>query len=325
MAQPDLTSFTRRGLLLALRTAADTPVVPTPALHGVMLLNGQSGTEIDVIERPIDRPFYGGAPFGVANRRAFIEGEVELYPPTTPGQSTGSNIDAHAVLLPAGFTTVKSSTSKTTRYTPVSENIAISDAWWHHAGTLKKVAGARHTLSGVTLEIGKLFKANVRVQGDYDDVEESPLPTITLPAAEPVTAQASNTTTLVAVAGGSALTVWAKSLVLDTGNQITPREYTSHRETGITARQPTWTLRLAKTALSDFNPWAVRDAGQTLTVALRLKQAGNLYSELGIRGQIEQVNEVDIDGDYGWELTGRCIPSNTGGDEFYIEFGDTTP
>jgi len=326
MAQPDLTSFQRRGLMLALRASADTPAVPTPALHGVMLLNGQSGTEIDVIERPIDRPFYGGAPFGVANRRAFIEGEIELYPPATPGQSTGSNIDAHAILLPAGFTTVKSQTGKTTRYSPVSENIAISDAYFHHAGTLKKVAGARHTLSGVTLEIGKLFKANVRVQGDYEDVEEASMPNITLPPAEPVSAQAGNTSTLITVLpGSSALTVWAKSLVLDTGNQITPREYTSHRETGITARQPTWTLRLARTSLADFNPWAVRDAGTALTVALRLKQAGNLYSELGIRGQIEQVNEVDMDGDYGWELSGRCIPSSNGGDEFYIEFGDTTP
>jgi len=325
MAQPDLTSFTRRGLMLALRASANTPVTPTPD-HGVWLLNGQSGTEIDVIERPIDRPFYGGAPFGVANKRAFVEGEIELVPPTAPGQTTDSNIDAHAVLLPAGLTTVKSAANKTTRYTPVSENIAVSDAWWYHAGTLKKVAAARHTLSAVTMEIGKLFKANVRVQGEYDDVEESTMPTINLPPKEPVVAQANNTSTLITVLPGtSALTVWAKSLVLDTGNQISPREYTSHRETGITARQPTWTLRMAKTSLADFNPWAVRDAAHALAVALRLNQAAGLYSELGIRGQIEQINEVDIDGDYGWELSGRCIPSSTGGDEFYIEFGDTTP
>jgi len=324
MAQPDLTSFTRRGLLLALRTNPDTAVVPAPTLHGVMLFNGQSGTEIDVIERPLDRPFYGGAPFGVANKRAFIEGEIELYAPATPGQTTGSDADIHAALLPAGFTTVKNATAKTTRYTPVSEGIAISDAYWHHAGTLKKVAGARHGLSAVTLEIGQRFKANVRVEGDYDDVEEAPLPTITLPDTVPVIASAGNTTTLVTVAGGAALTVWAKSLTLDTGNQISPREYTSHRETGITARQPTWTCRIAKTSLADFNPWQVRDTGRTLTVSLRLNEGNNRYGELGIRGQIEQVNEIDIDGDYGWELSGRCIPSSSGGDEFYLEFGDTS-
>jgi len=325
MAQPDLIPFTKRNLLLALRTSADTPIIPTPALHALSLFSGQSGTEIDVIERPIDRPFYGGTPFAVANKRAFIEGEIELYPPPTPGQSTGSNADVHAALLPAGLTTVKTASAKTTRYNPVSEGIAISDGWWHHAGTLLKVAAARHQLNAVTMEIGQRFKANVRVEGEYLEVEEAPVPTVTLPDTVPEVASAGNTSTLVSVNGGSALTVWAKSLVLDTGNQISVREYTSHRETGITARQPTWTLRLARTALSDFNPWAVRDAGTILTVALRLTQATNLYSELGIRGQIEQINVIDNDGDYGWELSGRCIPSNAGGDEFYIEFGDTTP
>jgi len=165
----------------------------------------------------------------------------------------------------------------------------------------------------------------VRIQGDYDDVTEAPVPTVPLPDVVPVVASSRNTTALITVPGGPALTVWAKTLSLDTGNQITQRDYTSHRETGITARQPTFTFRLAKTALSDFNPWAVRDAGAIIHIAFRLNEGSNKYSELGIRGQIEQVNEADIDGDYGWELSGRCIPSNSGGDEFYIQFGDTTP
>jgi len=326
MAQPDLTPFSQRLLLLRLRASASpgTPVVPDTS-HGVTLFNGQSGTEIDVVERQIDRPFYGGAPFGVANKRAFIEGEVELYAPKTPGQTSTGNSDAHAVLLPAGLTTVKSASAKTTRYTPVSEAIAVSDAYFHHARILKKVAAARHALNNVTLDIGKHFKANVRIQGDYETVEEAPVPSVTFPDAAPVVASPHNTTALVSVLGGPALTVWAKTLSLDTGNQITQRDYTSHRETGITARNPTFTFRLAKTSLADFNPWAVRDAGAIVTIAFRLNEGSNKYSELGIRGQIEQINASDIDGDYGWELTGRCIPSNTGGDEFYIEFGDTTP
>ena len=84
-------------------------------------------------------------------------------------------------------------------------------------------------------------------------------------------------------------------------------------------------LRIARTALADFNPWALRDAGTLITASLKLSESDQRYSELGIRGQIEQINEVDIDGDYGWELTGRCVPSDAGGDEFYIEFGDDTP
>ena len=119
--------------------------------------------------------------------------------------------------------------------------------------------------------------------------------------------------------------MWAKSLSVDVGNTITSKEYTSHKESGISDRAPTWTLRVAKTALGDFNPWAVRDAAGVVEVALRLTEKNKLYSELGIRGQIENINEVEIDGDYGWELTGPCVASDAGGDELYIEFGDSTP
>ncbi|WP_411832325.1 phage tail tube protein [Pseudoxanthomonas mexicana] len=326
MAQPQLEQFTKRGLAVALRVAPGTPVVPLPASNGVMIFNGSSGTEFDPIEREVDRPFFGGTPFAVGAKRAFIEGEVELYPPATPGAVTTSDADCGIVLLPAGMTVVKNAGAKTTRYNPISSGIPISDAYWWHAGLLKKVQAARHNITSLTLEVGNRFRANVRIQGDYEDVEEAALPTIVLPSTVPVVARANNTVTQVTVLpGGSPLNVWAKSLAVDFGNQIQQKEFTEHKETGITSRQPTFTLRLAKTDLDDFNPWAVRDAGTLLTTSLRLTQAANLYSELGVRGQIEQINEVDIDGDYGWELSGRCIPSSSGGDEFYIEFGDATP
>jgi hypothetical protein len=137
----------------------------------------------------------------------------------------------------------------------------------------------------------------------------------------PTTAKASNTETNVTVAAGSDVLVWAKELTLNFGNTIKSKEFTSHKETGITERTPAFTLRIAKTALADFNPWAARDAAELFTARLRLTESDGRYSELGVRGQIEGVNEVDIDGDYGWELTGPCIPSDAGGDEFYILFG----
>ena len=331
MAQPQLEQFTKRGLAVALRAGGTpgVPVIPLPASNGVMLFNGQSGTEFDPIEREVDRPFFGGTPFAVGAKRAFIEGEFELYPPATPGAAATSDADCGVLLLPAGMTAVKNAVAKTTRYNPISSGIAISDDYWWHAGLLKKVQAARHNITGLILEVGNRFRGNVRIQGDYTDVEEAALPAIVLPETVPVVARADNTvtkiTTLPGGVAGAPLNVWAKSLAVDFGNQIQQKEYTEHKETGITSRQPTWTLRVAKTSLADFDPWAVRDAGTLLTASLRLTQAANIYSELGVRGQIEQINEVDIDGDYGWELSGRCIPSSAGGDVFYIEFGDATP
>lgn len=325
MAQPDLQQFKKRGLALALRSVAGVPVIPTAAANGVLLFNGSSGTEFDKVERPIDRPHFTGQPFAVGARRAFIEGEFELYPPATPGAVATSDADCGVLLLPAGMTAVKDAAGKTTRYNPVSAGIAIADAKWWHAGTIKSVAAARNNITGLTLAIGDRFKGNVRVQGDYTTVGEEALPSINLPTTVPVVARHDNTTTNIKVGGGAELLVWGKSLAVDFGNTITGKEYTSHKETGISDRTGTWTLRIAKTALPDFNPWTERDAATIIEVALRLTQGAGLYSELGIRGQIENINEVDIDGDYGWELTGPCIASDAGGDEFYIEFGDSTP
>lgn len=326
MAQPDLQPFKKRGLALALRSLANTPVVPSAAANGVMLFNGSSGTEFDKVERPVDRPFFGGQPFAVGAKRAFIEGEFELYPPTAPGALADSDADCSVLLQPAGMTVVKDEDAKTTRYNPISSGIAISDAKFWHAGTIKQIAAARHNVSSLILAVGDRFKGNIRVQGDYETISEEALPTIVLPDTIPTVARADNTTTkITALPGGTPVSVWAKSLQIDFGNTIASKEYTSHKETGITDRAPTWTLRLAKTALADFNPWALRDAGTLVEAALRLTESSQLYSELGVRGQIETINEVEIDGDYGWELTGPCVPSDTGGDEFYIEFGDATP
>lgn len=325
MAQPNLEPFKRRGLALALRADPSAPVVPTAALNGVRLFNGTSGTEFDKVERPIDRPFFTGQPFVVGAKRAFIEGEFEVYPPPAPGATEDSDADCGILLLPAGFTVVKDAEAKTTRYNPISSNIPLSDARWWHAGTLKQVAAARHNLSNLILAVGDRFKGNIRIQGDYETVTEDALPEVVLPDTVPVVARADNTVTTITLAGGTPLVCWAKSLAIDLANTITPKEYTSHKETGITDRAPTWTLRIARTALGDFNPWTARDAAIPLHVALRLTQSSNFYSELGIRGQIDTINETEIDGDYGWELSGPCVASDTGGDEIYVEFGDSSP
>jgi len=325
MAQPNLEQFKKRGVVAKIEAIVGTDAGPTALANGVMLLNGTSGTEVDKVERPIDRPFFGGTPFAVSNERGFIEGEFELYPPATPGALATSSADCEVLLLPAGMTSVKDEVAKTTRYNPISDGIKSSTAYFFHAGTQKKILGARHNLTGLSITIGDRFKGNVRVQGDCKDVSEAALPTITLPDTVPTPARAENTETNVVVNGGAKLLVWAKSLSVDIGNQQATKEYTSHKETGITDRSPTFSLRIAKTALADFDPWTVRRSAATFEASLRLKEADGRYSELGIRGQIETINEVDIDGDYGWEISGPCVPSSAGGDELYIEFGDANP
>ncbi len=83
-------------------------------------------------------------------------------------------------------------------------------------------------------------------------------------------------------------------------------------------------MRFARTAKADFDPWATRDAGLIIQGSYTMTDpVTGVASILQFRGQIDQVQEVDIEGDYGIEITGPCIASDTGGDEFIIQFANT--
>src|SRR5690606_33637602 len=308
---------------------------------GFRIFDGSSSTEYDTVERNEDRAYFGSSPFVVANRRATIQGTFELYPPTAPGQVSDSDAACALLLEIAGMAVTKNDTTKVTRYNPISASIPSATAYWYHTNTLLKVLGSRANLSSIGIEIGQRFTGQITLTGEYTEVTDNgSMPSVTLPTKVPVVSSKRNSecilNTLVSAATSttsntllSDLHTCAKSLRVVFGNALGDREYTEKGVTGITDRAPTFSLRIAKTDITnDFNPWFVRDNGIILTAAYRLYEddtKDGLWSEIGIRGQIEQVTPTDIDGDYGWEITGRCVPSSSGNDELYIAFGDDTP
>lgn len=340
MAQPALDFFKKRKVLVKPEGTEGVDSLPVGGTDGVRLFDGSSSTEFDKVERNEDTDHFGSSPFVVANRRATIQGTFELYPPATPGVGATSNADCERLLLPAGMAVVKDIPTKTTRYNPISSAIPSATAYFYHAGTLLKVLGARGNIRSLGIEIGQRFTGQASLQGEYTEVSATAAPAVTLPTKVPVVSSKRNSELLLGtlVKGAtassvltplSALHTWAKALRIDFGNQLAYREYTEKGVSGITNRASTFTLRLAKTDITgDFDPWFVRDNGIVLTAAYRLYELDTkvgLYSELGVRCQIENINPTDIDGDYGWEITGPCIPSSSGNDEFYIGFGDTSP
>lgn len=322
MAQPALSKFTRRALALALQSAEGTPASPDTAADGVRLYDGSSGTEFDEFSESPDQPFFSGDAFAVTNERAFIQGNFRLYPPTTPGDATDGTPDCHRILLPGGMTQVLDDVGGTTRYNPVSQSIPFSTGHWWHAGTHLQVTDARHQISSLMMQIGQRYMGQVRIQGKYSEMLEENLPSVTLPGTlGPVITSANSEARITELPGGDELAVWAKSLSIDFGSDLKTKEYTEYQTNAIDDRKASWTMRIARTAKADFDPWAVRKAGTFIQASMRVIGDGGKYSEQGIRGQIRDISPVDIDGDYGWELSGPCVASDAGGDEFWIEFG----
>ena len=341
MAQPALEAFKKKKLLLKAEAVPGQDALPTGAADTFMMFDGTISYEFDKVERPVDRDFFGGDPFGKANLRARIEGDIELYPPATPGAVATSDAYCGRILLPAGFAVVKDAVAKTTRYSPISSGVPTATAYWYRVRRETKVTGARANLSGLAIEIGQRFKGKASLQGKYKNWTTQAIPAGSFPSKVPVIASSENTLTLISslVRGATESTdatpltdlhVWAKSLSIDLGNDLKHKEYTELAVDQIDDRKPTFTLRLASTDITnDFDPQWISDNGIILQISLTLFEKNRvggvhsgLYSKLAIRCQVENFTETDIDGDDGWELTGPCIPSDAGGDELYIEFGD---
>ncbi len=326
MAEPQILYFNQRAVLCKLEAVADTDPVLSPSTDGFRFYDGSTGTEFDKIERNPDRPFWGGNPFKVANKRAFIEGNFDLFPPAAPG-TTGAH--CKPLILPAGFAEVLSVPNKTARYNPISSAIPAAWSRFYQGGEEVTVQSGRHNLNAIAFAIGAGASANVRMQGTYTTIPEQAAPNVPTNDTQSIVATWDNSVAFLDYAPGtvSDLPLRMRSLSVDLGADLATTEFTGKRISGHRGRTPTATAVLLRPRDSDINLHAVRDAGGIIEVRFRTYESDAQdahYSELGVRMQIEQIQRQDIEGYYGYQISGPCIPSASGGDELYIEFGDVS-
>lgn len=312
-----LEPFKQRALLLKVETTEGTDAVPTAGLNAFQLFEGKSSVTGATVERSIDRPFFSHDPFVMANLRASVEGSFEIVPPSTPGDVTLGIASVDALLQIGGTArTLTVGPPGKTRYNPISSAIPSGTAYWYHAGTFRKVLGARAALSGISMEIGNYLKGQAKIEGSYVDVTEDTVSGLVYTSfATPRVASTESMALTV-----NSVAVEGKALSLDFGSEQKTIEHTEARVNRITDRRSTFTSRFYRPSLASFDPWAIWRAGTIVPIIGTHLEADGRSTVLTVRAQIEAVNEVDIDGDYGIEVTGRCIASSSGGDEFLLEF-----
>lgn len=327
MTQPALQQFKRRGFAIEAEVTEGVDPTPTPSANGFDLFEGSFTTEGDIVERPRDRTFFTHDSFVFGNKRGAVEGSLELIPPSTPGNVSLGTAPCAPVLYPCAMEEVLSSGDGTTLYKPISDAIPSAAVYFWQSGTLKKLLGCRGNISSLQMMIGDRFKASLRVQGTYDTMYEATLPTdFTLTAFTiPVVARKNNTFMRISVLDGLPVHLRGKSLSVDMNNTLATKEYTEFGSTGITDRKATATVRFARPAKADVDIYALRDAGTLVRFDFSTVETDGVnYTQLFARGQIETINEVDIEGDFGYEVTMRCLASDAGGDEFGILYSSST-
>lgn len=319
-----LERFKNRALLLKVEVTEGTDAVPAPATDAFQLFDGSSGLMSEKIERMVDRPFFTHDPFVNTNIRGFIEGGFEIVPPDVSPYTAASKASVDALLKIAGMAkTFVAGPPIIVRYNPVSTAMPSGTGYFYHAGTLYKLTGARANLSSISMEIGNYLRGQCRIEGNCTQVEEAALPAGLDYTA--FNAPIANTTESMELRVNG-FAVEGKKIGVDFGSQMQTAEHTEARVNRIRDRKPTFSAQFYRPARASLDPFALWKSGAVIPLFGSITDpATGLQTKLTVRGQIEDVKPTDIDGDLGYEISGRCIASDTGGDEIVIEFQDTVP
>ncbi|MDP1696500.1 MAG: hypothetical protein Q8L45_01725 [Xanthomonadaceae bacterium] len=310
-----LESFERRGVILKKEVTEGVDSVPTAAANGLLLLNGTSKIEANTVERVIDRPYFGHDPFVLTQFRGTIEGEIELIGAAAPG--TASRLST--ALQIAGFAEALDAVGPPAfaRYNPISTGVPSGSAYFYHAGTLKKLIGGRASISGLSMKIGDYAKAKITILGNVaGDVTEVALPDIDVSGVQTPVAITAETFTL----SLNGFNVDGVEFNSDLGIDVGITEHSEARLARIRDRKPTFDCSFYRPAKADLDVYALQKAHTLIPIiALVDGGVGKLTRVTVGFGQIEKVEEVELDKDFGYKISGRCIPS-AGNDEIKIEF-----
>lgn len=318
-----LERFRNRALLLKVEATEGTDALPAAATDAFQLFDGTSGITATQVERTVDRPFFTHDPFVNTNLRGFVEGGFEIVPPS--GAYTAASVASVDTLLRIGgmAKTFVAGPPAIVRYNPISSAIASGTGYFYHAGTLYKITGARANLSSISMEIGNYLRGQCRIEGSCQQVDEAALPA-GLDYTKFTTPIVNSTETMEMRVNN--IVVEGKSIGVDFGSTLTTAEHTEARINRISDRKPTFNARFYRPAKATLDPWAIWKANTVIPLWGSVTDpVTGLQTKMLVRGQIEQVTPTDIDGDLGYEITGRCIASDTGGDEILFEFQDTIP
>jgi Putative Ig domain len=305
--------FKQKCLLLKIQSAEGTPSAPDAATNAFQLFDGKSSTEVDTVERKLDRPFFQAPRKSATNRRRIIEGMFELVPPLVPGTEPAA---CEPMLLIGGM--ARSYVDVwVTRYNPISRDIGCATAHWFHGAKFTEVTDARAAISGVAFKVGDFNKASTKVQGSFTEVTDDDLPTDVDYSAfrDPVVVAAENARMSV---GG--VRVNAKELSLDFGTDLKAKEYTDLRTHRISDRVPTYKARFVPPTTDDLDVYELQRTGEVIPLCFLVIEDDGRTTLFTVRGQVEKVDEADESGDFVYEISGNAYPTDSGGDEFLLEY-----
>ncbi|GEM_PF-2913696 len=302
-----------RVALLKKETVYGTDAVPAAA-NAILLMNTQITPTADKLDRSVDRPYFGGDPFVLVGKRVELSAECDILGAPTVGTAAPLGqlykICGHNETLTAG-------PPADTTYAPISQNFDSASVYFYWGGVLCKMTGVRGSLD-FDFSIKQYAKGTVKLTGQFSVPTDAALPTGInwTPFQTPAAIEAQVWQVLV-----GAQNVCAQSLTLSSNTKVGLIECSNAREVVISDRKPSGSLKVFKDqTLATWNPWAIADAQNIVTLTNTITKGAGLNVSLPIRAQLEYPKPIDIDGVAGYEIPFVAVPSGAGGDEYSLKF-----
>lgn len=316
-----IVSFERAALLLKKEVTYGLDPVPVPATDGMLIQNGRIRFQANKLVREVDRAFFGGRPFVLTGRTAFIEFDFELMGAAVVGDAAPI---APVLLATAHAETLTLATSAT--YNPVSSG--FDSATGYFTIPSPNASGAtRHVVTGlmgstvITAQINNFARGRAVLQGQEAILSDNAFPAVTLTNFQAPVGIDNSTWSVTADDGGGAFALDCVELQLDSGNRQRQYETSEQQIITIVERDAQGFLRIHDTALVDFDAFALAKAGTNVNIqSVITGGAGKIFTLSIPKAQLDLPERIDIDGASGLRIPFSAIPSDTGNDEYELIF-----
>ncbi|MGK2926109.1 MAG: hypothetical protein ACSLE2_10850 [Lysobacterales bacterium] len=316
-----IVSFDRAALLLKLEGTYGTDPVPVGATDSILISNGRIRFSANKLVRELDRAYFGGRPFILTGRQAFVEFDIELMGAAAAGGSSPN----WPVLRATGHAeTLVAVTSAA--YNPVSVGFESVTAYFFIPSA--DASGARrHVISGIhgtitfNQSINNYGRGRVVLTGQEAVMTDNAFPAQTLTAFQDPVAITNGTWSVTVDPAGAAplFAVDCVELELAQGGRVQLYETSEQQRVAITARDTQGFMRIMSPALADVDFFALSAAHTRVNIQSVVTGGAGKNTTLSIgTAQLEYPELIDIDGAAGLRVPFSAIPTDAGNDEYQL-------
>lgn len=298
-------------------TTYGTDSVPTGAANAILAQNVKltpmAATEV---ERAHARPYQGARPSQLVGKHMKITFEVEAKGSGTAGTAPGFGVLLRSCKMAE---VIVASTSVT--YNPVSSGHKSCSIYFYVDGLLFKLVGCRGDWK-YKLNADGIVVIEFTFTGLFTQPTDTALATPVFGTQLTQIPQLATTENVPTFSVGAFATAALRSLSFNAGNDVKLRSLIRRRQVIIPASDETLEFQIEAELLATFNPFTAAEAATTVAVScVHGLGAGKIVTLSVARFQI--LNPGDLtqqDGVLEYSLRGKCLPSDTGNDQFTLAF-----